>query len=178
MDLITQNLGLAHWAVQRYGAGLDYDDAVGICYVRLCELALRYNPERGAFATYAIVRMRGALLDERRRQVGRYTRRPYTQSLDALKEDINFDLPNHHLPEPRESWGLWREIKYLDPREQDIIYLRIVKDMTHASIARHQNLSEARIGQIYRRALKKLSARLAAQGGSVADTLGMEITWR
>lgn len=104
-------------------------------------------------------------MDERRRIIGRknYTPKPFVLSLDVLKEDLGFDLPDHHLSEPRESYGLWREIIYLSPREQDIVYLRIVRGWTHKKIARHQNLSEARIGQIYRKALQKLRRRLAAQ---------------
>ena len=166
-ELVVENLGLAHWAARRWGAGIEYDDAVSMCLLVLCEAALKHDPARGKFTTFVHARLRGVLLDEKRKRAGRHREVPTVLSLNhILKEDTEFDIPDPHAPAFYENSGIWVFIKYLTRREQDVLYLRYVKEMKYHQIARRLSLSESRIMQLNNAAIKKLRAKLTAQGAA------------
>jgi RNA polymerase sigma factor (sigma-70 family) len=169
-DLVEQHLELIFWAIGRWRVGLDYDDAYGIAALALCEAAARYDPEKGKFTTYAIWRMRGALLDAWRRRTGLAPQKgakPPLESLDILLE-TKFDVPEpaddqdrffleeiRWLAEhPRENtWG------FLGEREAEMIRRRLAGEALK-SIAKSWGVTETRASQIWLRACKRLRAYL------------------
>lgn len=72
--LVEANIGLAGWAVRHVGGNPSHylsggrDDLYSAALEALCRAALRFDPGRGVtFAAYAAQRLRGAVLDELRR---------------------------------------------------------------------------------------------------------------
>lgn len=55
-DLITSNMGLAHYAANRFSnTGIEYDDLVSIAYIGLVKAAKAFTVEKGCkFATFAM----------------------------------------------------------------------------------------------------------------------------
>ena len=71
-DLVVRNLDLldlAARAVHRLArsTNLDRDDLVGEGQVALVKAARQYDPERGSFRSYALTRVKGAMIDAVRR---------------------------------------------------------------------------------------------------------------
>ncbi len=73
--LVLQHLNLAREIAYRYRQGKPrsvlLEDLTGAAMIGLCEAALRYDPSRGKFSTFAYRRILGACLDEMRRALGR-----------------------------------------------------------------------------------------------------------
>ena len=69
---VEENLALVHHVarkIQRRNDGLVYDELVSAGVLGLMEAAENFDPERGwAFSTYAAPRIRGAILDDLRKQ--------------------------------------------------------------------------------------------------------------
>jgi RNA polymerase sigma factor FliA len=72
-DLVTEHLPLASFAVNAVAARISLpghvsrDDLLSCAHVALVEVAKRFDPSAGAsFATYALARLQGAVLDELR----------------------------------------------------------------------------------------------------------------
>lgn len=96
--LIEAHLPLARYAVAKVAATLpshvDRDDLLSAAHVALVRAADRYDPEGGAsFATYALPRLHGAVLDELRSAdwAGRSVRgeaRRITAAADALAGEL------------------------------------------------------------------------------------------
>jgi RNA polymerase sigma factor for flagellar operon FliA len=73
--LIEQNMGLVHSAARRFdrgtGAVVQYEDLVGVGTIGLLQAVERFDPSLGwRFSTFAVTRIRGAILDHLRQQSG------------------------------------------------------------------------------------------------------------
>lgn len=71
--LLERHLGLVHVVARRMIRGMpesiELDDLVGMGVLGLMQAVDQFDPDRGlAFSTYAVPRVRGAILDELRRQ--------------------------------------------------------------------------------------------------------------
>ena len=96
--LVTEHLGLVYHAVRQFVASLppeiDFDELVSAGSLGLLAAIDNFDPARGhAFSTFAIPRIRGAILDELRRrdEVSRSARRKHreiTRTRDELSRTL------------------------------------------------------------------------------------------
>jgi RNA polymerase sigma factor for flagellar operon FliA len=93
-SLLTDNLSLVHHVARQLGRKLsdkvDHDELVSAGILGLMSAMGAFDPRRGlAFSTFAVPRIRGAILDELRRQdhVPRSVRRK-TRDIDAARQAL------------------------------------------------------------------------------------------
>lgn len=196
------------------GSALDGDDMQQVGLVGLLDALRRYWPPDDKFGAYAAVRVRGAILDELRRQdwrpravrqqshrirdaVRELTRRlgreptqaeiqqhvgvsaqEYHEYLLAQNAEglASFDDLVHELekqsaadesPESRlvTRRSIEQALHRLDAREQRVVQLYYEFDLSLKEIAAVLELTEARVCQINKAALKKMREALADGGG-------------
>lgn len=130
--------------------------------VGLIEAVRRYDPDRGtAFSTWAVPRIRGAMIDEVRR------RTPLARSQRSV-EFVTWDDYLASTPPTAEEELLHAEqmelaqrlLDDLPERDRDIV-LSWAKGETGVSIARRYRISEGRVTQLRQRALTQLQERAA-----------------
>lgn len=104
--LLTEHLGLVHHVARQLSRSLaadaDFDELVSAGSIGLMNAVDAFEPERGlAFSTFAAPRIRGAILDELRRQdhVPRSVRRK-SRDLTVAQETLTHALGR--APEPQE----------------------------------------------------------------------------
>jgi len=189
---------------------VDRDDLYQVGLLGLLDALRRYGEPDDRFPAYAVVRVRGAILDELRRQdwrprgvrqeshrirdgVRELTRRLGREPTQAeiMKElqltpeawrefelaesaqDLaNFDELIHELPDshavPRNSpeaqlllqRSIEQALNALDEREQRVVQLYYEFDLSLKEIAAVLGVTEARVCQINKAALKKMKDRL------------------
>lgn len=94
-QLVEQHLGLVYHVVRRVAtsipSGIDFDELVSVGTLGLLAAVDNFDPELGhAFSTFAIPRIRGAILDELRRRDGvpRSVRRKHRE-LTRTREELS-----------------------------------------------------------------------------------------
>ena len=193
------------------GGAIDRDDMEQIGLMGLLEAQRRYGAPDERFAGYAALRIRGAILDELRRQdwrprtvrqeshrlrdgVRELTRKLGRQpneaeitaalgvtaeayhehqldenaevvaSFDELIQEMT-DLPSDRL-NPEDQLMLRRSLEQalraLDAREQRVIQMYYEFELSYKEIAAVLNLTDARVCQLNKGALKKMKAFLQA----------------
>ena len=97
-QLLNEHLGLVHFVARQVARGLavevEFDELVSAGTLGLMDALTSFDPERGlAFSTFAAPRIRGAILDELRRQdhVPRSIRRK-TREINAGREALGRTL--------------------------------------------------------------------------------------
>jgi len=92
--LLTENLSLVHHVARQLGRRLsdkvDHDELVSAGILGLMSAMTAFDPQRGlAFSTFAVPRIRGAILDELRRQdhVPRSVRRK-TRDIETARQSL------------------------------------------------------------------------------------------
>jgi RNA polymerase sigma factor FliA len=105
-EMIIRYTPLVHHVLNRLGLrqsdGADYEDAASQGVIGLIEALDRYKPEFGAqFSTYAIIRIRGSILDYwRSRDIIPRTARMNQRKIEGAKS--NFLMKYHRLPTEKE----------------------------------------------------------------------------
>ncbi len=147
---------------------VEADDLIAAAMCGLWD-AIRLNPKPGpGFDWYVTVKMRGAILDELRRQD--WLPRRHRAAVDEGKSDpvrIVFDVEENGHPASltdfetdlsRELMAreLVQHLQCLTPRERQIIISVYFREERFKDIGRRLGVSEPRVSQIHARALKKL----------------------
>jgi RNA polymerase sigma factor (sigma-70 family) len=155
---------------------LELDDLVSAGTIGLIEAVDRFDTGRGvAFTTFAYTRIRGAMLDEARRQrralaINIDARGVVVLSLDATAGPRQGDLSiaeitaNPMAPAPvrhAELAELLREMRGLPPRECQMLILH-AQGYSVAEIAELHGCSDARASQLLTQARLRLEQRTAA----------------
>jgi len=151
-------MGLAYNYAKGYNWHPKYEDIKQACLLGLCEAALRWNSERGAFSTYAYYWMRCCIDPELR--VG-----PVVQAIAAKDEGFEDRLVGM-LHSSHMVGVLRRLIKELPKKQQHVILLKYPLDVhsrtyTDAEIARMLSCSTTWVQVLRGRALAKLRKGLA-----------------
>jgi len=137
-QLVAQNLGLVYHTVRQVAASLpadvDFDELVSAGTLGLLSAIDHFDPELGhAFSTFAIPRVRGAILDELRRrdEVPRSVRRKHRE-LTRTREELSRTLGRP--PKDRETAAhLGIDLETLRHWETDTVAARAVSLDTPAS---------------------------------------------
>jgi RNA polymerase sigma factor for flagellar operon FliA len=147
---------------------VEIDDLVQVGMIGLDKALRDYIPEPGVlFATYASHRIRGAILDELRRND------PLSRAQRKSGEEITFEAiddafevvepspgPLGELEDKRRAQALAREIRNLPPRERYVMELHYDHDMKLKEIGVTLGVSESRVCQMIRDITVKLRKAL------------------
>lgn len=161
----ADHIGLVHFVVHKMRLDqLEYDDAIGIGMVALCEAAPRYDRSKGGGANYIIMRVRYAIMEQQRRLRGSRRQHPPPRvvSIDAdparvmVLEDGSVDWREwgDRLDAARELRRVW---PLLTERERRFVTMRAQGAM-NAQIAVAEGVSERRIGQLLGRMRRRVAA--------------------
>lgn len=185
------SVGLVHMVVggviQSYGEFMERDDMTSYGFFGLCDAARKYDPTlETEFSTYAVPRIRGAILDgnrtfnkTRRQQVAiSLLNNSGTVALDKPLADAggttygeqladNFVLEDEVIDllqyrERRDS--LYENITKLSPRAQQVLSAYLA-GQSQASIARESGVTENAVSACIKKATAKLKMLLAEHTG-------------
>lgn len=91
---MSENVALATWVAGRYAPlATDKDEVFLVARMGLLEAAERFDPERGTFATLAVLCCRHAIFNELKRQRRTYLEVPVFVVDEDGKERVRADLP-------------------------------------------------------------------------------------
>lgn len=168
--LIVTHLYVVDMAValfqRRYGSVFEPDDLRGIATVALVEAATRYDASRsgrGAFGAYALVRVRGALVDEWRRRTQYHRRRaaprvPLLYSLDEWRAlGLSGWEPSTDPLAHAATWVDVRDVLRALPPRTRYALLAGAWGVSYEEIARTLGVSPERVWQLRRKARRALA---------------------
>ena len=168
-DRVVRHLPLVRSIATRTWANLprvEIDDLVSAGTVGLIEAVERYDQKRGVpFASYAYIRIRGAIIDEIRRVVvaseplSLEAPIPADGSLTLM--DVTIDPLASEPQQAAELNDLFEAIRHLPRREREMLG-RSAAGHTVAEIADFYGCSESRASQLLVRARFRLEERTAA----------------
>lgn len=163
---------------------VDAHDLVQAAAIRLLRARSTFDPQRSSWKTYALLRARGAMLDElravdhvprleraRARRAGREL--PQVLSIQTGPTDqVSRDPGDRGAADPlalATDVDLWREaVRILGPRSGRLIFEYYRRGRTLRQIGDELGLSESRACQLFHRAIARLRARW--RGGVDART--------
>lgn len=163
---IVEHLGLVHREARRvraYSKSIEYEDLVGYGTVGLMQAARSFDASRGwTFSTFAIPRIRGAMIDELRRRFGRSP-----VSAKRLAEEVALD---DTLADPADDerevftrLEVDEVLGTLPPRQRRVLTLYYLDGLVQREIGLVFGVREQRIQQIRSRALHTLHERFQRQ---------------
>lgn len=177
---VEANLGLVHMIARRYvgttGGALEFQDLVQVGAMGLERARDTYDPERGAFATYAAWWIREAIHGEiaRSAKVVYLPRRVYQRRrhAGALPSSLRLDdsstprtlrAPTAEIESELDQDRARRALDALKPRERRVIEATFWDELGTNAIARELGVTKQRIQQIRAKAMAKLRAVVAPE---------------
>ena len=171
-ELVRSHLPLVRAMARRYARRREeFDDLVQAGSVGLVKAATRFDPSRGvAFATFVTPTVEGEIRRQlRERSKGTSTvSDPVTLAADDAAAESASDHESLATSEYRIL--LAGGLRTLDPREQQIVFLRFHADMTERQIAGKVGISQAHVSRLLEGALAKLRAELTNPSDQPGDT--------
>ena len=171
-ELVRSHLPLVRAMARRYARRREeFDDLVQAGSVGLVKAATRFDPSRGvAFATFVTPTVEGEIRRQlRERSKGTSTvSDPVTLAADEAAAESASDHESLATSEYRIL--LAGGLRTLDPREQQIVFLRFHADMTERQIAGKVGISQAHVSRLLEGALAKLRAELTNPSDQPGDT--------
>lgn len=160
-ELFEANQRLVYWQVGRMThAPLSRDEAIQAGLIGLWGAARRYNG-CGRLATFALPRIRGAILDELRIATGR--RHALPVSLDQLA-GAGYTVAAPSDAESRIELMLAKDVlATFPPRNQSMIAARLA-GYSNRACARRAGVSESRVSQLLRQFRRCLEESSCAAG--------------
>jgi RNA polymerase sigma factor for flagellar operon FliA len=140
---------------------LPLDDLVEAGMLGLVKASDRFDPgQKVLFRTFANARVLGAIIDMIRSETKSRHGRKETPTVVSLgdKPELLYELRDRQ-PDPEVAADLaevWKQLRCLPEREQQIIRLYYGEDLEDREIAVQFGISAARVMQIRNRALEKL----------------------
>lgn len=172
--LVTQNLRLVRYVLHRLvghlPASVDREDLVEAGFIGLIDAARRFDPERGVkFDTYAVPRVRGAMLDELRAH-NRIQVSLQGEPAGAGGDERGGRESASYEPDPRERVEFEEQkhllaaaIGNLPAHEQAVIRLYYFERRLLREIGAKLGLCNSRVWQLHRSALKRLRFAMRQQ---------------
>lgn len=174
-------------SLQSQSSLIDKDDLISCGMLGLFQCWKKFKPnETTKFSTYAYFRIKGAMLDEIRKnqihkrnlidKVRKIENNTYEESNKNLEKsnvlymasfknistqnvelrDQNHKTPMKKLIDKEKTHKIQNAISYLENDEQTVLDFRYHKEMKLKEVGQRLNLSEARIHQIQKDAINKL----------------------
>lgn len=161
-ELVEQNAGLAWDVALRWRrSGLDVDDLAQVGMIGLMKAARGYDPERGAFSTYATYWIRASIA----RAAEKLLKHAGLYSLDALERDETPDDaegPDDELISAEQSAKVWAAVDRLDAKDREVIRARYWDGASQSQVGERMGTTRTRVYQRERRAIDRLGELLAA----------------
>ena len=141
-EMIMKNIWIVK-SISRFfiGRGMEYDDIFQAGCIGLIEAISRYDEKRGKFRTFATWRVRGAILDEMRKNSRK-------NSLEIESHEFINELISKDIME--------KLMRCLTEKERNVIISHFLKDESLRTIASRMNQTGENIGIVKKRALKKM----------------------
>ena len=166
--LIESCIPLARSMVTKNGwraGGIEYDDKLSLAYLGLIYAADHYNPEIGAFSTYACNIIKGTLSRPYKLAIKK-KRIPQNQiiSLDAPVKSTEGAMRISDIVPDRKRFEehsvnriiLRDALEKLCERDQKLISINFVLDMTQTECKRVLGISQAHVSRLRKRALTNM----------------------
>jgi RNA polymerase sigma-70 factor (ECF subfamily) len=148
-----------NYARYRVGDAQTADDVTAHIFERVLRRLGEYRPERRPFAAWLFAIARNAVNDHLRAQ----RRHPWL-SLDALRDRASAAPPPEEVVERDEGRSaLLAAVARLSERERELVALKFAAGLTNRDMAALAGLSEANVGVILYRAVRRLRAELAVK---------------
>lgn len=190
-----QALEVAHRMASRFVSGLpsgmDLEAFSGEARLAVAMAARTYQQGIGSFVGYAAEKVYWALRIERRRQDPASEwrrakiRRGEVEEQPSDRLPLSFEALRENLPEALTAWDqdttpgpearflareevleVWEALEALNGRQRQVLLLRYWGEQSRALIASRFGVSEPRIRQIERQALRKLKRELTSREGA------------
>lgn len=154
------------WHVHgRIARAVEVDDLIQTGMVALVEAARRYEDRGFSFATYAGVRVRGAMLDALRAQrPGGRGLAVVVEPLDQPEVDCIADpapLADTLFDQAEQCHDVAAAIAHLPPREAQVVLLYFAEGLALDAIGARLGIGAARVCQIKKAGLARLRAAFA-----------------
>ncbi len=157
-QFFEENMNLVYYTISRYyPANIGDDDIIQEGMLGLFRAVNDYNPEKGAFSTYAIRKIRGAISNEFKKAAYKVP----TVSLDGLREDDSgddFALIDLIVGDPDEGYTDWTPLMKKLTDQEKVVFNGLLEGNTQSDMARAMGLSRQRVEQIMRKIKKKWKA--------------------
>ena len=148
--LVEEHLSLLHATVHQMMRALpptvDFNDLLGEGAIALIEAEKDWDPDIAAFSTYARCRIRGAVLDELRRQ-GRSRSRLTTKLVDPLAPQERLEIYDEDVR---------TQLSRLPADERTAVVLYHVHDLTYKQIGKVLGVCDQTVAVIVKRAARRL----------------------
>jgi RNA polymerase sigma factor (sigma-70 family) len=155
----SEHLGLLRLASVRV-RGRITANAVADGWFGLVRASERYDPARGAFSTYALPCIIGAILDGRRARRG-YRDVTYARRFVAEAGELPDDLASSdHADGAAEAALVRAAVLALPEQERAVLSLLYFEELPARDVARVMGVHESRVSQVKTQALGRLRKRL------------------
>lgn len=179
--MYRKHLPLVHHVVRRGFLSLtrndsmiEYEDLVQEGSVALLRAIRKYNPDKGAFSTFAVKVIANQLLKFVYNQLLQKNKSFPSVSLDAPISDKDGDTFADMVGDVDSAFenidnkDLWDRLSAtLTDRDRDIFFKRVVEGFSYREIGRLYGLSYERISQIYKATLDSLRFRASVLSKSL-----------
>lgn len=179
--IVTEHLDLALRAAKRMRktTGHELEELYGEAVLALHHAARRFDPTREAqFATFAWIRMRGAMLDYLRRQSGRRRmpravfdeRRPeFARNTEAeMREREEQRTPEERVAQQFARHHLRAAVDALPPREKVVVQLRL-GGKTCKDIGSDREITRSWASRLEKKARQRVRRSMSRAGYEGAD---------
>jgi RNA polymerase sigma factor (sigma-70 family) len=155
-ELVEQNVGLAWAVVNRWRrSGLDVDDLAQAGMIGLCKAARTFDPERGAFSTYATHWIKAEI----RRAAEKLLKHQGIASLldepPSGRPGVDDEIADHDAMD-----RVWREVDRLPEKDRQVIRGRFWEGLSQSQISERMGTTRTRVYQREHRGLGRLREAL------------------
>ena len=132
---------------------VDKEDILSAGMIGLLDALDRYDPSKGfKFSTFAFPRIRGAVLDFARKEV--------SCSYVSNEPDVGGPELDEQMIDDELRKELCNEFQYLPSKEWAILWHHYVENVEFKDVAIRMGVTQSRVSQIHKRAVKRLQSAL------------------
>lgn len=131
------------------------DDLINLGYMIVLSNIDNYNKDKAQLSTFLFNKIKWGMAD----WVKQYDKNKFKIDevpIDDIVTTLREDNPEELIINREKTGELLKSLKNLTSREQEILKLIYWNGMSYLEIASVLNISEARVGQIHNKSLKKL----------------------
>ncbi|GGR64636.1 RNA polymerase sigma-B factor [Nocardioides luteus] len=160
-DLVVRHLPVARSLAARYaGRGIEVDDLRQAARMGLVKAAVRYNPERGEFLSYAVPMAKGEV-KRCFRELSRSVR-PERLDDDGTESATEIGEPDPGFDRAEARIIVDHAMGRLSVSDREIVQLRYVEGLSQAEIGARIGATQAQVSRALARILRSMREAVAA----------------